>query len=224
MDYDRQPPMPVGRYREAQRVMPGVEILYSLVRATLECATAPGARVLVVGAGGGREAEALLPSEHGFRLLGVDPSADMLALVTPEPVRLELVQGLVEDLPAEPAFDAATALLVMHFLPDDGAKLAFLQQVRARLVPGGPLVLADVVIDSDASFRRLAPVFERQAALAGVAPEFAPAAIPLIARMALEAGTLIPTARQEALFHDAGFRLVAPIWRGLWYAAWWLEA
>lgn len=224
MDYDRQPPMPIARYREAQRVMPGVETLYTLVRATLESATPPGARLLLVGAGGGREAEALLPSDHGFGLVGVDPSADMLALVPPHPGRLELVQGLVEDLPADPGFDGATALLVMHFLPDDGAKLAFLRQIRRRLRPGAPLILADVVVEDRAAFARLAPVFERHAALVGVASEIAPAAVPQLARMAFEAGTMIPARRQEALFAEAGFRLVAPIWRGLWYAAWWLEA
>jgi tRNA (cmo5U34)-methyltransferase len=37
-----------------------------------------GAEVLIVGAGGGREIEALAPSDKAYRLTGVDPSGDML--------------------------------------------------------------------------------------------------------------------------------------------------
>jgi hypothetical protein len=36
--------------------------------------------------------------------------------------------------------------------------------------------------------------------------------------------TIVSEARTLALFHETGFRLVTPIFRGLWYAGWWAEA
>ena len=41
--------------------------------------------------------------------------------------RISLVRGLINDV-AEKDFDAATSILVMHFLPDDGTKLNFLKK------------------------------------------------------------------------------------------------
>ena len=40
--------------------------------------------------------------------------------------------------------DAATLMLVMHFLPDDGSKLKLLQDIARHLQPGAELVLADL--------------------------------------------------------------------------------
>lgn len=63
----------------------------------------------------------------------------------PVAARSGLHPCLCADLPAEEtAFDAATCLLVMHFLPDDGTKLALLKSIAARMKPGAPLILADM--------------------------------------------------------------------------------
>lgn len=42
--------------------------------------------------------------------------------------KISLVQGLIEDV-AEKDFDAATSILVIHFLADDGIKLNFLKGI-----------------------------------------------------------------------------------------------
>jgi tRNA (cmo5U34)-methyltransferase len=226
MDCDKAPPIPVAQYREAQRFIPGVDALYDIVRAILDARLCAGARVLIVGAGGGREIEALLASPNNYRLAGVDPSADMLAVagafVGNATDRVELVKGFVDAIDAPP-FDAATACLVMHFLPDNGAKLAFLRAVRQRLKPGAPLVLADVSFDDRAAFEALHGGLTRHAAILGLPPELPIAAREATERMAFAENTIMPEARQRALFAEAGFRLLAPVFRGFWFAAWWLE-
>ncbi|ODS01483.1 hypothetical protein AUC71_00265 [Methyloceanibacter marginalis] len=54
---------------------------------------------------------------------------------TPVGARSQVQASTVEDL-AEQDFDAATCILTAHFVPDDGAKLAFFEAIRARLKPG----------------------------------------------------------------------------------------
>ncbi len=164
MDYDDSPPMPVDRYLEAQRVIPGVETLYAVLRSVLDANCAPGARVLVIGAGGGREVEALLPSPRRYRLLGIDPSADMLAIAkgfVTDDARVELRQAMLEDVP-ERDFDAATCCLVMHFLPDDGTKLAFLRKSTTASCPArrccSPMPLSTTVRSSRHSTARWLPM------------------------------------------------------------------
>jgi tRNA (cmo5U34)-methyltransferase len=220
MDYDAAPPFPVGDYRRMQAAIPGVAGFYRLVRAALEATTAPGASVLLVGAGGGREMETLGPSPHGFRLVGVDPSAEMLERAREVVEHLNLgerailIRGTVEDVPPDPLHDAATSLLVMHFLPDDGAKDAYLRAIRARLKPGAPLLLAGVSFEDRGAFDRLVPLFLRHAELAGLAADEAAIGPRVIGGM-----PIISERRAAELLAAAGFAPPLPIFRGLWYAA-----
>ena len=81
-------------------------------------------RVLVVGAGGGLDTRALAEAGPKWRFVGVDPAPAMLdlarAIVGPEVnERLELIKGVAADAPPGP-FDAATLILVLGMIPDDG--------------------------------------------------------------------------------------------------------
>jgi tRNA (cmo5U34)-methyltransferase len=216
--------MPAENYRDWQRVVPGLDGLYNAMRAILEASLPAAAAVLVVGAGGGRELEALAASRHDFRLTGVDPSPDMLALAARHAgvARVTLVNGLVDDLPLQPAFDAATSLLVMHFLGTMAAKHAYLTAIRDRLRPGAPYLHADVSLEGAAHFERLAPAFRAHAGLMGFADDWAKEASAMLAQMT--DGRAIAESATLALFADCGFRLVSPFFRGLWYAGWWTEA
>ncbi len=69
--------------------------------------------------------------------------------------RLTLIEGTVLDAPLGP-FDAATCILVLHVIPDDGTKARTLENVHRRLKPGAPFVLVDQCID------RSAPDFEQR--------------------------------------------------------------
>lgn len=146
-DFDTRPPMPVTEYEQTvNQVNVGYDLVLTITECFLRALRQPELDLLVVGAGGGAEVERFLPGNRGWRLTGVDPSRDMLALARAKVERLglneraTLIQGHVKDLPAEARFGAATCLFVLHFLPDN-AKLALLQEIAARLRPDAPLLL-----------------------------------------------------------------------------------
>jgi len=148
VDFDTRPPVPVNDYDQTvRRVNVGYDLLFALTHSFLRGLRRPNLELLVVGAGGGAEIESFLPSNPEWRLTGVDPSAEMLALARAKADdlgvlnRATLVRGTVDELPNERRFDAAVCLFVLHFLPDEG-KLATLRGIRHRLRPRAPLLVA----------------------------------------------------------------------------------
>lgn len=101
-------------------------------------------RVLVLGAGGGLELKVFAEAQRKWRFVGVDPSAEMLKLASatlgPLASRVELHQGYIDTAPKGP-FDGASCLLTLHFLTRD-ERLHTLSELRSRLKPGAPLVVA----------------------------------------------------------------------------------
>lgn len=229
MDYDKD--VTAGVYRDMQRAVPGIEAMYLLLRAIMEAELPNGGRLLLVGAGGGRELEALAPCTVGYSFTAVDPSPAMLSLARQYAEaaecagRTRLVLGETRAVPADDLHDGATALLVMHFLPDDGSKLDFLRDIRARLLPGAPYLHADVCFNGSAGFQQYLPWFigharlqaglGHQAAMTGVIDNGPPA----IADMPIAGEE-----RLDQLFRAAGFEAVQPVFRGLWYAMWAMRA
>jgi tRNA (cmo5U34)-methyltransferase len=147
VDFDIDPPMPVSAYAQTVAgVNVGYDLVFTLTKCVLRALRLPTLELLVVGAGGGAEIERFLPENPGWNLVGVDPSADMLALARDTANRLgvqkrvDLVRGTVDDLPTERRFDAATCLYVLHFLSDE-AKLELLRGIAARLRSGAPLIV-----------------------------------------------------------------------------------
>ena len=206
-------------------VVPGIEGLYRSTLAIFDVALPAGACILVVGAGGGRELETFSTSSRNYRLVGVDPSPEMLALARDVvdqrclQQRATLHQGVVDDLPENVLYDAATSFLVMHFLEDDGSKQRYLEAIRKRIRLGSPYVHVDVCFDGLDTFSRLQPVYAAHAMLNGLDPNQA-------VSVSKRVGTM-PILSEDALyqhFKQAGFKIVAPFFKGLWYAGWWLEA
>jgi len=136
----------------AERQIPGYRSLARLAVALMSgfpTAAVEGAPVLVVGCGTGAELLEARAQRSDWQLTAVDPS---LAMVEAARQRLgsdaeavRWVQGPVENLPGEQCFAAATAVLVLQELADDGSKLAFLASLARLLQPGGPLLLLDLM-------------------------------------------------------------------------------
>lgn len=108
----------------------------------------PLGAILSVGCGTGADLVELA-RRPGYRVTGIDPAPDMLALaaarLASEGIQgVDLRQGTVADLPDVPAFDAALLCFVLHFLPDDGTKDRMLEGIARRLCPGGQLVVLDL--------------------------------------------------------------------------------
>lgn len=203
--------------------IPGYDALHELSVTLLSAELGDEANVLVAGIGTGEEIVRMAPANAGWRFVGVDPSPDMLTIARDRVVaagaseRTDLVEGLVADLPLEPAFDAATLLLVMHFLPDDGAKLALLRDIAARMKPGAPLLLADLYGDPASPAFDLLLAGWRQRVVDAVGD--IPAVDESFARIR-EDITFVPEARIDALLQEAGFGTPVRIWSGLLFGAW----
>lgn len=208
-------------YREMQRSIPGLDAMYRLMHALVTSHTGDAPRVLVVGAGGGREIEALAGCRAVGRITAIDPSVRNLetaretarALGTSLDVRF--VAGTVDDLPAGDAFEVITSLLVMHHLRDNGAKLAYLKGLRDRLAPGGRLIHADVCFDGSDVVDNLTPLYLAHADIVGASVN--------ATRLELEAVPqllVIPEGRTRALFAEAGLTEPFEVFRSLWYKCW----
>lgn len=133
----------------AHQIIPAYHAIYELTHHLLRDRLDTVARVLVAGAGTGKEIIGW--SQHNPRWLftGFDPAQPMLSIAKEKIAaasmadRISLVQGLIDDV-TETHFDAATSILTMHFLPDDGTKLNFLNGIADRLKSGATFVLVDL--------------------------------------------------------------------------------
>lgn len=128
------------------RQVPGFAGLHRMMNLLLAETIPDDSHILVLGAGGGLELKAMADFRSGWRFSGVDPSADMLQLarqITADHAnRIDLSEGYIDAAPDGP-FDAATSLLTFHFIPRD-QRLETLRQVRRRLKPGAPFILAHI--------------------------------------------------------------------------------
>ena len=225
MNYDTDAPFAVTRYRHMQKAFPGADALYGLARASLEAALSSQARILIVGVGGGREIESFTAIPHPLQFVGVDPSADMLSIAdrytqhAKAEDRVTLVQGTVTDLPGDTTpFDAATSLLVMHFLPDDdtdAGKRAVLSAIRARLSPGSLFLLADISVDHPSAFDRFEPVFLQHARNQGLSDDEMKAGPEMIRKL-----PVVSEPRTRELLSETGFAPPQRIFQTLWYKGW----
>lgn len=213
----------VARYVELgpSAFMPGHAGVLQMAGLLLAERTPADGHVLVVGAGGGLDTRALAKAGPGWRFTGVDPAPHMLALartVVGDDVagRMELIEGVAADAPEGP-FDAATLILVLGMLLDDGSKLTTLTDIRRRLTPGAPFVLVDRCDDRHGSnFSRNMDRYAAYAIASGVEPETVAGA-----QESQKANPgLVPPERDEALLAEAGFSDLELFYVGMSWRGW----
>lgn len=202
-----------------RRLVPDWDDLQKMVT-LLVAGRVPGdARILVVGAGGGAELDALARAHAGWRFVGVDPSAPMLdlarAMLGPRAGRVEFHEGDATTASAGP-FDAATCLLTMHFVPH-GERLPTLREIHRRMKPGASFVMAHMSFPQASGERDT--WLGRYAAFAiasGVDPDAA-------RRAAAAIGANLPLVApegEEALLAQAGFGGTRLFYAGLAFRGW----
>lgn len=222
IDFDAAPPMQVTQYDNMiGRFVPGYEVIFQLALAHFRTKLASNARLLVVGAGSGKELVTFGQAEPGWTLTGVDPSAHMLAIAREKLDRYDLAgrvtlqPGLVEHLPATAQFEAATCILVMHFLPDDGAKLALLTSIATRLKGGASFILVDGV-GTPEQIKASNAVWVQHAAQMGLSS----AAMQNLVKVQDELHT-VTESRSQQLLAQAGFENISRFYSALFYSGWW---
>src|SRR5690606_9123722 len=121
----------------------------------------------------------------------------------------------IEDLD-EKDFDAATCILTAHFVPDDGAKLAFFKAIRARMKPDAPLAIVDGVgVAGEAQTELQRRIWKRHAIRNGVAEDVAETNARTFENVAV-----VSAEREEELLTSAGFERLTPIFRGITIKGW----
>lgn len=208
--------------RLAEQFIPGRRAIFAIVEAALlELLPAGPRRILVVGAGGGEEILRLGQNNADWTFVGVDTFQPMVELArkrlaaTSVGRRSQVHVTTIQDLNAT-GFDAATCILTAHFVPDDGAKLAFLSAIHRRLLPGSPLAIVDGVgIAGDDRTELLRRIWKRHAVCNGVEEAVAELNAENFRKVAT-----VSEQREEDLLKQAGFTNLTPIFQGLAIKGW----
>ncbi|ETT71631.1 tRNA (cmo5U34)-methyltransferase [Paenibacillus sp. FSL R7-277] len=137
------------------RKIPGYALQYDLMDTLLTARLDKREKqeLLIVGAGGGQEILKLGLSHPDWSFSGLDTSQSMLQAAKQrleaagqpgllDRVRLHLTE--ISDWSCARAYDAATCMLVLHFVQGRESKLALLRSIAARLQPGAPLCLSAI--------------------------------------------------------------------------------
>jgi len=108
--------------------------------------------LLIVGCGTGNEIERFIQAPEHWKITGIDPSPEMIRQATEKFQSYEnvtLIEGLLTDIDIENKYGAATLLLVLHHLEDDGSKLKLLKDIADRLESGATIVMLDITGDKN---------------------------------------------------------------------------
>ncbi len=108
------------------------------------------AKILCVGAGTGVELLYLAKAFPCWHFTLVDPAPPMLQICRDRAEaqgitdRCTFHEGYVRSLASDMVHDAATSLLVSHFILNRSDRVAFFREIAKRLAPGGLLMSADI--------------------------------------------------------------------------------
>ncbi len=213
-------PQAVAHYAQGPvRQVPGFHALQQMTSLLLAETVPRQGQVLVLGAGGGLELKVFAQAHAAWRFVGVDPSAEMLKLASatlgPLASRVELVEGYIDTAPAGP-YDGATCLLTLHFLSAE-ERLHTLRELRRRLKPGAPLIVAhhSFPLDGDRTTRWL----KRYAAFAAASGVPAADADRAIAAIGSRLPLLAPE-QEVALLQQAGFDNIELFYAAFTFKGW----
>lgn len=205
----------------ARQSIPGRDALFSIARSCLEIKLSANAKILVVGAGGGEEIISCGKDNADWRFVGVDLSEEMLKLATSrikhEGLNNEIQLHKMEVIDLEDrGFDAATCFLTLHFVPDDGSKLATLQAIRTRLKPKSPFIVVDGAGQRETTeFSDNMMTWKRHAQNNGMPIDF----LDKMVENAIEL-PFVTEEREVELLAEAGFSEIRKIYQGAWFNGW----
>lgn len=209
--------------RGIRRTLPTYDGLVKLTTTALRIGTGKNANVLVIGAGGGNELVEFSKHNPGWTFTAADPSEPMLAEARAKVEaqfgldRVRFVAGSAQDVPSDHQFDAASCLLVLHFIEDEEAKIELLWDIRKRLKPCAPFVLASMVGDrEDPSFDELFALWRHSWIDRSSLSE----AQVLEMEKTVRALSFVPPGAIEELLREAGFGRITQFFQTTFFKAW----
>ncbi len=132
-----------------RKVIRGYNEMHDLSYYLLKDNLPENAKILVSGIGTGHEAITYAENQKGWSIVGVDPTPEMVTSSKNKISQLGLdskitvVKGRVENI-KENNFDAATSILGIQFLKDNGDKENYLKSISKKLKKGGKLIVIDL--------------------------------------------------------------------------------
>lgn len=133
--------------------IPGYYTLYNMIGNFLSSMLAgklKSPHILIAGAGGGQEILTLGKKDATLQFTGIDPSQSMLQLAK-QRIRnndiqneVTLINGTVHELQDDERFNAATCILVLHFIRNTSEKRDLIMQIQQRLKPGAPFFICAI--------------------------------------------------------------------------------
>lgn len=213
-------PEAVANYQAGPpRFTPGFADLHKMMTILLMERTPKDANILVLGAGGGLELQAMAAARPNWRFEGVDPAPEMLKLAKTtlgsDASRVNFVEGYIYDANEGP-FDGAVCLLTLHFL-DEHNRFRTVSEIQRRLKPGAPFVAAHSSFPQGEEERDVwLARYEAFATASGVDPEISKQAREAVA----ESVDLMSPEQDEKILRDAGFLDVAMFYAAFTWRGW----
>lgn len=201
------------------KFVPGFYHLHRMAGVLMREAAPANAHVMVHGAGGGLELEALAKENPDWTFLGVDPAAPMLEAARERlgdiNSRVTLHHGYAEDAPEGP-FDAATSFLTLHFL-DEAERRRTVSDIVRRLKPGAPFIAVHCSFSQEAEERETWLSRHRAFAIAsGVDPELAEHG----RRTISESLYVLDPSTDERILREAGLSDITPFYSAFTWRGW----
>ena len=203
--------------------IPGYMALHEMVYDFLFEALPDEAHLLIAGAGTGMELLLLGTRRPGWRFTAFDISPEMIALcrhaISKAGIdeQTVIIEGTVDDVPGNSRFDAATSLLVSHFVKGRENRLAYFSAVARLLKPGAVLLTADLTgDDTHVNHERFIGAWRRHNINNGRAPEEFDDDL----AQSKEVVEFLPERQYCDVLNNAGFHELKEFYRAFHFSGW----